>query len=194
MDRHLELVNWNVKGLNHLVKKRKVFSHLKQLKAEIAFLHETHIRSSDTGCLWRWLRQGFHSSFQAKSWGVLILFSQHISFKPNNVISDRCGRYIIVSGKLFNTRVVFINVYALNVDDVGFFERLFSSLPDLSTYSLIFGGDFNCWLDLILDRSSTNPGVASRLACYIQNFLRNYGVCDEWRLLHPSERYVHHTI
>ena len=138
MNRHLGLVSWNVKGLNHPVKRRKVFSHLKQLKAEIAFLQETHIRSSDNvRLLSRWSGQGFHSSFQAKARGVSIFISQDIPFVQHEVISDRFGRYVIVSGKLSNTLVVFVNVYAPNVDDVGFFERLFSLLPDLNTYSLI---------------------------------------------------------
>ncbi len=67
------------------------------------------------------------------------------------MISDKFGRYVIVSGKLYNTPVVLVNVYASNCDDVAFFEQVFSLLPDLNTYSLILGGDFNCWLDLVLD-------------------------------------------
>lgn len=95
--------------------------------------------------------------------------------------------------------MVLANVYAPNVDDVGFLERFFSSLPDLSSYSLILGGDFNCWLDPVLDRSSLNPGSISRSASFIQSFLSNFGVSDVWRSLHPNKReysffsHVHHT-
>lgn len=40
---HINFVSWNVKGLNHLIKRSKVFSHLKQLRADLAFLEETHV-------------------------------------------------------------------------------------------------------------------------------------------------------
>lgn len=95
--------------------------------------------------------------------------------------------------------VVFANVYAPNVDDVGFLKGFFSSLPDLSSYSLILGGDFNCWLDPVLDRSSSNPGIMSKSASLIQSFLDNYGVTEIWRYLNPNKReysffsHSHHT-
>lgn len=146
MTKSLELTSWNVKGLNHPLKRKKVFSHLKHLKSEIIFLQETHLRSSDnTRQLSRWHGQKFHSSFSAKARGVSIMFD--IEFEPQNVVSDKLGRYVIVAGRLYNTLVVFVNVYAPNVDDVGFFGHLFSLLPDLNTYHLIMGDDFNCWLN-----------------------------------------------
>ena len=186
--------------LTTLLKEKKVFSHLKQLKTEIAFLQETHIRYSDNSRLLSgWLGQGFYSSFQAKARGVSILIGQDVSFELHYVISDKFGRYVIISGKLYNTLVVLVFVYDRNVDDVIFFEQVFSLLPDLDTYSLILDGDFNCWLDLILDQSSTNPSTKSRSARFIQAFLSDYGVCDVWRSLHPCNReylffsHVHHT-
>ena len=40
-------VSWNVKGLNHPVKRSKVFAHLKKLKADIVYLQETHLCQRD---------------------------------------------------------------------------------------------------------------------------------------------------
>ena len=42
-----KFVSWNVKGLNHPVKRKKIFTHLKQLKTDIIFLQGTHVRSSE---------------------------------------------------------------------------------------------------------------------------------------------------
>lgn len=129
MGRHLNIVSWNVKGLNHPVKRKKVLTHLKQLNTDIAFLHETHLRSPDNSrFLAGWAGQHVHSTFQVKVRGVSILLG-----------------FIIVVGKLFNTKVVFANVYAPNIDDVCFFNRLFSHFPDLGSHYLILGGHFNCW-------------------------------------------------
>lgn len=43
----VRFISWNVKGLNGPVKRTKVFSHLKQLKPDILFLQETHLRVED---------------------------------------------------------------------------------------------------------------------------------------------------
>lgn len=186
--------------MNHPVKRRRVFSHIKQLKAAIAFLQETHIRKSDNCRLMTgWTGQHFHSDFQAKARGVSILINSNTTFKHQKVISDPYGRYVIVVGHLYNTPVVLANVYAPNIDDVGFFEHFFSSLPDLNSHSLIFGGDFNCWLDPLLDRSSTKPASLSKSASLIQSFLSTLDVSDIWRHLHPNHKeysffsHVHHT-
>lgn len=189
MDRSLKFVSWNVKGLNHPVKRRRVFSHIKQFKAAFVLLQETHIRGSDSARLMsRWAGQHFHFSFQAKARAVSIVVDQNIPFVHHSVISDANSHFIIVSGKSYNTKMALANIYAPNVDDVGFFERFFSSLPDLSSYTLILGGDFNCWLDPVLDRSSPNPGSVSRSASFIQSFLSNSGVSDVWRFLHSNKR------
>lgn len=200
MNNTLNFVPWNVKGMNHPVKRRRVFSHIKQLKAAIAFLQETHIRNSDNSRLMTgWMGQHFHSAFQAKARGVSILINSNTTFEHHKVISDPQGRYIIVSGHLYNTPVVLANVYAPNIDDAGFFEHFFSSLPDLNSHSLILGGDFNCWLDPLLDRSSTKPAALSKSASLIQSFLSSLGISDIWRCLYPNHKeysffsHVHHT-
>lgn len=200
MIKSIELPSWNVKGLNHPLKRKNVFSHLKHLKSEIIFLQETHIRSSDNPrLLTRWSGQKFDSSFLAKARGVSVVFGHNIEFEPHSVVSDKLGRYVIVSEGLYNTLVVFVNVYAPNVDDVGFFSHLLSLLPNLNTYHLIMGGDFNCWLDPVLDRSSTNPSSISKSASFLQDFLSRYDICDVWRFFHPRDReysffsHVHHT-
>lgn len=77
MGSDLNIVSWNVKGLNHPVKRRKVFSHLKQLKTDIVFLQETHVRASEHSRLMvGWAGQHFHSAFQAKTRGVSILVAR----------------------------------------------------------------------------------------------------------------------
>lgn len=200
MGSHINITSWNVKGLNHPVKRKKILTHLKQFHTDIGCLQETHLCSSDSPrILAGWAGQHFHSTFQAKARGVSILISKNIPFEPIQVTADKNGRFIIVSGKLFNTNVILASVYAPNTDDVGFFDHLFSLLPDLSSHYLILGGDLNCWLDPALDRSSTKPGVVSKSAAYIWSFLSEYGITDIWRFLHPKEKqysffsHTHHS-
>uniref|UniRef100_A0A3P9QEW6 Endonuclease/exonuclease/phosphatase domain-containing protein n=1 Tax=Poecilia reticulata TaxID=8081 RepID=A0A3P9QEW6_POERE len=93
MSQHLKFLRWNVKGLNHPVKRRKVFSHIKQFNTDVAFLQ-------DGGRLLTcWKAQCFRSHFQVKARGVSILISQNTPFEEENVVADKHGRFIIVSGK-----------------------------------------------------------------------------------------------
>lgn len=162
MTSHLGLLSWNVKGLNHHVK-IKVFSHLKQLKAEIAYLQETHIRSEDNDYwLSGWLGWRFLTSAQAKAQGVS-------SFNPD----------------YFRTFLLSHIMWSLT----GLVDT-WLSLGDYITdlYYLLMS---NCWLDLVLDHSSANPRTVCRSAHFIQVFLSNDAIENTLRLY--LSLYVHHT-
>lgn len=196
----LNFLTWNCRGINNPVKRSKVLHHLHQLNAHIIFLQETHLKVSQHSSLrCRWVGQVFHSSFQSKARGVAILLHRSVPFTCSNVIADRNGRYVIVSGRLFNTNVLLVNIYAPNWDNGDFFKSVFSTLPDMSSHMLIIGGDLNCWLDPHLDRSSTNPTALSTSARVVRTFMSDYAVSDPWRLFNPSSKVfsffspVHHT-
>uniref|UniRef100_A0AAR2K2K2 exodeoxyribonuclease III n=1 Tax=Pygocentrus nattereri TaxID=42514 RepID=A0AAR2K2K2_PYGNA len=93
----VRFLSWNVRGLNGPVKRTKVFSHLKQLEADILLLQETHLKLDDHNRLRKpWVNQIFHSRFNCRSRGVAILISKRVQFNPSSVISDPNGRFIIV--------------------------------------------------------------------------------------------------
>ena len=54
MSSELQFTSWNVKGLNKLVKLKQVMSRIKQLKAKIVFLQETHLTPEDVVKVRRW--------------------------------------------------------------------------------------------------------------------------------------------
>lgn len=110
-----KFTNWNTKGLNHPVKRSKVFSHLLKLQTDIAFLTETHLLNKDHSRLKRGgFSQIFHSKFNTKSRGTAILIHRDVQFVQTNIIPDKDGRFIIVQGHLFNLPVVLACVYAPN--------------------------------------------------------------------------------
>ena len=43
----IRFVSWNVKGLNGPVKRDRIFSNIKALRAEVIFLQEMHLRNID---------------------------------------------------------------------------------------------------------------------------------------------------
>ena len=184
-----KIISWNVGGLNGQVKRARVLSHLKLLNTDITFLQETHLRNIDHQRLSRpWIGHIFHSKFDFKTRGTAILINKNVNFIPSNTICDTNGRYIIVTGSLCHTPVVLVSVYAPNWDDLEFMKKLISSLPDLRTHKLIFGGDINCVLDPRVDRSNPRIVSLSKMATALSTFLDQCGCIDPWRTTHPNDR------
>ena len=197
--RRISFVSWNVRGLGKPTKLNKVLSHLDNLGAQIAFIQETHLNVSDhTKVRRRWVSQSFHSLFNSKARGVAILIHHSVPFVASNVIADRNGRYVIVTGTLYETPLILANVYGPNHDDEQFFVKFFSTLPNIDTHLVIIAGDLNCCLQS-LDTSARKKYSMSKSAKVINRYLNNYGLADIWRRLNPNAQGysffspVHHT-
>lgn len=109
----VNLVSWNVKGMNNKVKSVKVFSKLTTLNANICFLQETHLKNSCHKSLMRsWVGQVFHSGCNCKARGTVILINKNTQFTPSEVVPDPNGRYVIVTGALYDSQVVLVSVCA----------------------------------------------------------------------------------
>lgn len=185
----MNFVSWNCRGLNAPVKRNKVLSHLRKLGAHIIYLQETHLKVADhTRLRKNWIGQIYHSTFQAKARGTAILIHKSVPFICSNVLADPNGRFIVVTGKIHNTPLILANIYAPNWDDCNFFRTFFSKLTDVATHSLILGGDFNCWINPSLDRSSTKVHSPSKSAKMINSFMEEFHISDPWRFLYPNSK------
>lgn len=196
----INFVSFNCKGLNNPIKCSKVLHHLSQSDAHVVYLQETHLRVRDQHRLrGGWVGQMFHSSFSGKSRGVTILLHKSFPFVHSKVISDSSGRFVIITGQMYDVSIVLANLYAPNWDDESFFKCFFSTLSEFSSHYLILGGDFNCCLNPQLDRSSSNSSPLSKSTKVIQLFMKEFFVSDAWQFLNPSCRqysffsHVHHT-
>ena len=163
-------------------------------------LQETHLLNIDHQKLCRpWIGRIFHSRFSQKTRGAAILIRKNVLFTPGDVFADTNGRYIIVSGTLYQKPVVLVSVYTPNWDDHAFMKTFLSSLPNLNSHTLIMGGDMNCVIDPLLDKSSFKNVVPSRMARTVSAFMEQYGYIDPWRFLNPSAKqysflsHVHRT-
>uniref|UniRef100_A0AAQ5XLH4 Reverse transcriptase domain-containing protein n=1 Tax=Amphiprion ocellaris TaxID=80972 RepID=A0AAQ5XLH4_AMPOC len=187
--RDLQLVSWNVKGLGSIVKRGKVFKHLKSLSADIIFLQETHINSSAQQRLkCNWISQIYQSPFTSHARGVAILFKKTIPFQVTSVTNDPLGRFIMVTGSMNSFPLTFLNVYGPNTDEPGFFRKVFDLLPDNNDSNIVIAGDFNCYLDPFLDRLSTRPPPDNASMRLLNNLLKTRNLVDIWRIQNPTSR------
>ncbi len=183
----LNLLSWNVRGLNSPVKRGKVYAHLKKLGAEIVFLQETHIKTTTKFSIKApWMSQVYQSNFSTKARGVAIIIKKYVPFIHKQTIRDVNGRYLVVCGEINSLPITLVNVYGPNFDDPLFFENVFKIIPDFMHSQVIMAGDYNCVLNARLD---THPRrtITSKSAGVLSNYMQKLNLIDSWRVLHPSD-------
>lgn len=111
---NIKLVSLNVNGMNNPVKRSKVLAKLKKEKAQVLFLQETHLPQQEHEKLKRFgFRNTFYSSYRpSQKRGVAILITNAVQFECLKEVRDNEGRFVLIKGKLENSMVTMINVYA----------------------------------------------------------------------------------
>ena len=119
----LNIVSYNVHGLNHPIKRKKILSQLKKLQRAIALIQETHLSENEHKKLEReWVNQVFHASYGKKR-GVAILMNKSLPFSAEKVIKDDKGRYMVV-GTIGDMTISILNIYAPNEENETFFKNI----------------------------------------------------------------------
>ncbi|XP_069805749.1 ATP synthase subunit ATP5MJ, mitochondrial [Dendropsophus ebraccatus] len=188
-----KLVSLNVKGLNSNVKRRLALRELRNVRADVAFLQETHFDSAAT---FSFTRQSYpivvSASKGSKTAGVAILFSRSFPFQISSSFSDPGGRYVIVEGTLQGKPLLFCNVYAPNRAQIPFLRRVLNKLAKYPPAPRVVGGDFNLPFSDVLDRHSVTGRIAppeqARLSREFRKLVRKHKLYDLWMLDHPTER------
>lgn len=75
-------------------------------------------------------------------------------FTVLNVITDKEGRWVIVSGELENNKIILMNLYAPNLAQSSFLSSINVLLTQFKNIPLLVGGDFNLVSNASMDRSS----------------------------------------
>lgn len=133
----------------------------------------------------------FHAKFSDKA-------RRNVRFEHTNTILDNNGRYVIVTGRLQNTPVILVSIYAPTRDYDQFFVNLFAKISNTDNHHIIIGGDFNFVQDVCLDRSSPKQ-ITSKSAMLVANYASRLGISDPWRFTNPQSKafsffsHTHHT-
>ena len=185
----ITFTSWNCRGLGKALKRGKVLSHLKSLSSDIIFLQETHIQPTEQRRLRSlWVSQVYQSTFSSKARGVAILIRKTIPFVFNSVTTDPGGRYVLVTGAINSFPLALLNIYAPNFDCPDFFRKVFNLCAEYTTHNMIIGGDFNCYFDPQLDRSSSKAAPTLKSVPVLNDLVKSLDLVDIWRLQHPLER------
>jgi len=183
----LKLITWNVQGIGHVIKRKKILTHLKKQKPDIVLLQKTKLSDIELSKLRRdWVGQVYSSSYSQNKRGVAILFNKNLPFILKHKESDPEGRFILITGSILNHHIAILNIYAPNVDSPHFISQMIL----LFTYHCKGLGflprDFNCIMDASLDKSSSANVSNPKSSKALNNLCSDSGLIDIWCQLNPK--------
>ena len=105
----------NVRGLRDTVKRRSIFTYLKDQEANFYFLQETFSNVNDEA-IWRneWGGEIYFSHGTSHSKGVCILINRAVKEKVTFTSSDADGRIILINLTYNGLKLSICNIYVLN--------------------------------------------------------------------------------
>uniref|UniRef100_A0A3B3INX1 exodeoxyribonuclease III n=1 Tax=Oryzias latipes TaxID=8090 RepID=A0A3B3INX1_ORYLA len=184
-----KILTLNVKGINHVIKRRKTLTLLKKEKVQIAPLQETHLTDHEHSKLKRdWVGQVFCSSYNSKSRCVAILIHKNLPFTVEKIVKDREGCYVTIPGILYGEQILVGNVYAPNVYDSAFYSKFLAEVSPICPSHVLIGGDFNTGLIPGSDYSPPKTQPLSKMAKATNGLCNDLGFFDAWRNYNPNVR------
>ena len=201
MDNSLYFKGVNVRGWNHPPKRQNFMKWLKEpiegVCAAINIVTETHCKSNKDAKKWgnEWSsvkRNSLWSKGTSNSKGVAILINENFQkSNPNMTIThkiiDPNGRYVKFILTVNDCKYRILGVYAPNnpFERIKFFRDIHDIVDDGVEAENIFGGDWNCAQNSIMDRyncSSTND-LGQRDLSIVSDIL---DIEDIWRRRNPD--------
>lgn len=171
----LKLITWNVQGIGHVVKRKKILTPLKKQKSDIALLQETKLSDVE------------HLKLR-RDWVGQIYFSSHSQNKKDHEEKDSEGRFILITGSILKQHITILNVYAPNNDSLQFMSQVVLMFNQYCNGLDFLAGDFNCLMNASLDKSSSANVSNPRSFAVLNNLCTDIGLIDIWRHLNPKVR------
>lgn len=186
----LHIVSLNVKGLNHPIKRRKIFEYIAKSKGDIILLQETKLSEADVSFInYNWISHTLCSPAEHKKKGVITLIAKKSNFSVVAHKQDTKGRILVTHLQRGEDPIHVVNIYGPNTDVPEFWEEVSQTLEDIPQEELtIVGGDFNLPLDPLLDRQSSCKFQPSRSHKALKKLCSRFNRKDSWRLQHPDTK------
>ena len=110
-----DVLSLNVRGIRDQIKRRSIFSYLKNQKANIYFLQETHSERADEK-MWtnEWGGELFFSHGTTHSKGVCILINPSAQPKIDYYYANDSGRIVLITINFNGQKLSLCNIYAPN--------------------------------------------------------------------------------
>jgi exonuclease III len=182
----------NVCGIGSEVKRKGVFSWLKEGKFDISMLQETHSTAEQEKVWeqqWGFSKSMFFSHGTDNARGVAIVLRRGVDVVVDRIWRDRDGRCLMLDVHLKDLHVILVNIYSPNTvhEQLEFYQRLRLVLALFNTGRLpvVIGGDFNVVFDLVMDKAGGRQYHRKTVMNIIKLIQSDWNLADCWRELYP---------
>lgn len=196
----LKFLTWNVKGINRVIKRKKVWLFLQKQNCDICCVQETHIQKSDLNFLKNpKLGHCFAAGSDKKKKGVALYIKQNLP--SQEVLNDPNGHYIAVLSQIQNQKTLILGIYAPNEKKDRFYVKLLNKIKEISFDNIVALGDWNGVINPSLDRFSDKK-IKNSQGKLPKSFFDLMDFCvmeDGWRSKYDSAKSytffseVHHS-
>ena len=198
MAENLNIISYNVKGLQQKNKRIKIYNYLQdKIGAGIILLQETHSTEKDAK-KWEMEWKGREGKLllnhgSSNSRGVAIGFTKNINCKVLKYEKDEKGRAQLLSFNHNEKLFLLINIYNHNTETeqvcmIRTVDNLLKKFSNLNDHNLIIGGDWNFILDKKLDATGGNPTLKLRSIAEFSKVKEKYNLCEIYRIRNPSKK------
>ena len=125
--------------------------------------------------------------------GVAVLIRSGLDIVISHEHCDSVGWLIMLNAKIKDKNYFLINLYGPNKDAeaLRFYQDLSTTLRGLdldSDSNVVIGGDFNCPIDLTIDKKSGILIPRQHVINSIENIQNEFSFHDIWRIKNPNTR------
>ena len=180
-----KIYSLNVRGIRDTVKRRQLFQKFHNSNYDIFMIQEAHCTPEVTS-QWssEWGGEIFFSHGTSNSKGVCILLKNSVS-RTIHKCEQVEGRALFLDITINNTKFTLSNIYAPNQDDVDFFINICNILETIGNDLMVVGGDYNCVLDINIDKKGGLPQTHTNSVQFLQTWMEENDMIDIYRKSHP---------
>ena len=170
---NLRFISNNVKGIQKLEKRIKIFEYLKNSTSSNGFIffRETH------------------SSYC----GVAIGYVGSKSFILANQTADKNDHLLLIEDIVDDVKFILINVYNCNIESQQLLtltelNKILQNVDDIGNKNRTIGGDFNFHFNSKLEAKGGKPTLKKKFIRKMFELIESFELCDMWRIRNPTEK------
>lgn len=185
----LTIYSLNANGLRNFEKIREIFTSCEIYNCDILCIQETFWNDAiipEVSKLWEG-KIFFNNYDISNRKGVAILMKKNINATIKNIVYGEKGRLLKITIEHFDKIINVFSIYAPNDQcERKIFLNNCRRIINKNEINIL-GGDFNDYLDILLDRSHTMTSILYNNK-YFQSFLTENDLVDIWRDRNPDKR------